>query len=156
MADQAWLEIYREYDLAKLAAEIARLEQFSDPLAAQTAGDKSYTKESNFAGRLAAAYRAQRERKASTPKAVGVPNFNNINFGQPGGPGVPTTGQFGGVHAYLSPGSFTVTITVTDDDGGTTSTQLLVGVGSPHLTVYGTDAGGGINCSAEPEACDAP
>ncbi len=89
MADQAWLEIYRRYDPARLAAEIARLEQFSDPLSQQTAGDKSYTKEANFAQRLAAAYRVQEERSAATRPRVGVANFNNINFGQPGGPGVP-------------------------------------------------------------------
>lgn len=63
--------------------------------------------------------------------------------GNPGGPGVPTTGSFGGKHVYLLPGTFTVTVTVTDDDGGSGSSTFLVGVGSPHLTVYGADAGGG-------------
>jgi hypothetical protein len=68
-----------------------------------------------------------------------VNNFKGV----PGGPGVPTTGSFGGQHAYLTPGTFTVTITVTDDDGGVATATLLVGVGSPSLTVFGADAGGG-------------
>lgn len=60
-----------------------------------------------------------------------------------GSPGVVTTGQFNGLHTYLTPGVFTVTVKVIDDDGGTDSKSFVVGVGSRHLSVQGADQGGG-------------
>jgi PKD repeat protein len=44
---------------------------------------------------------------------VGVPGVV-----APGGPGIATTGAFGNSHFFGSPGVFTVTVTVNDDDGG--------------------------------------
>ena len=39
----------------------------------------------------------------------------------PGGPGVPTHGSFDGSHIYADNGVYTVTVTVSDDDGGVTT-----------------------------------
>ncbi len=41
-----------------------------------------------------------------------------------GSPGVPTSGSFDGSHIYADNGVYTVTVTVSDDDGGTTSETL--------------------------------
>ena len=38
----------------------------------------------------------------------------------PGSPGVPTAGSFDGSHIYADNGVYTVTVTLTDDDGGAT------------------------------------
>ncbi len=57
----------------------------------------------------------------------------------PGGPGVPTQGSFDGSHIYADNGSYTVTISVMDDDGGVTATTLTVHVTNvaPTLVVPG-------------------
>src|SRR5262249_37937414 len=46
----------------------------------------------------------------------------------PGGPGVLTQGHFSGSHIYADNGIYTVTVTISDDDGGTTSATFLVTV----------------------------
>ncbi|MGD9723903.1 MAG: PKD domain-containing protein [Pirellulales bacterium] len=55
----------------------------------------------------------------------------------PGGPGTPTQGSFDGSHTYADNGVYTVTVTISDDDGGTTSAQFQVTVNNvaPTLTV---------------------
>ncbi len=55
----------------------------------------------------------------------------------PGGPEVPTAGSFDGSHIYADNGVYTVLVTVTDSNGGSASSSLLVTVDnvSPSLTV---------------------
>jgi hypothetical protein len=73
----------------------------------------------------------------------GPPTIMNGVVGIPGGPGVKTTGSINVSHTFNVTGTFNVKVTVTDDDGGSDSSFITIGVGSPHLTVYGADAGGG-------------
>jgi PKD repeat protein len=57
----------------------------------------------------------------------------------PGGPGVLTSGSFDGSHIYADNGTYTVTVTISDDDGGATSTTFQVTVNNvaPTLAVPG-------------------
>jgi hypothetical protein len=51
-----------------------------------------------------------------------------------GSAGVLTAGSFDGNHTYLNPGSYTMTLTVTDDDGGTATQTVPVEIsGVPKL-----------------------
>jgi PKD repeat protein len=56
-----------------------------------------------------------------------------------GGPGVPTQGSFDGSHIYADNGVYTVTVTISDDDGGTTVQTFDVTVNNvaPTLVVPG-------------------
>ena len=67
-----------------------------------------------------------------TPADSGSPTINVA-----GSPGVLTAGSFDGQHTYADNGIYTVTVTVSDDDGGTTSDTLTVTVNNvaPTLTV---------------------
>ncbi|REK12570.1 MAG: hypothetical protein DWQ37_11655 [Planctomycetota bacterium] len=60
-----------------------------------------------------------------------------VTIDVPGQPGVPTQGSFDGAHTYADNGIYTVTVTVSDDDGGTTSETFTVVVNNvaPVLTV---------------------
>ncbi len=44
----------------------------------------------------------------------------------PGGVGVPSQGSFGGSHVYADDGTYTVTVTIHDDDGGSFTRQFNV------------------------------
>ena len=62
----------------------------------------------------------------------GTPNSSgSVTAVQAGAPGVPTTGAINANHAYLSPGIFTIIVSVRDDDGGMDSEQFLVTVLPP-------------------------
>ena len=56
-----------------------------------------------------------------------------------GSPGVSTRGFFDGTHTYALMGSYTVTMTVTDDDGGTSRQQFGLQVGPPPSLVLSID-----------------
>lgn len=66
-----------------------------------------------------------------TAADTGVPNRTS------GSPGTATVGSFGGGHIYADNGVYTVTVTVSDDDGGSDAKAFLVTVVNvvPTLTV---------------------
>ena len=62
----------------------------------------------------------------------------------PGSAGTPTTGTASGSHVYATGGIFTITVTVTDDDGGSDTevlTALVTGAGlnAGQVQIVGTD-----------------
>src|SRR5207237_150871 len=67
-----------------------------------------------------------------TPTDSGAPTID-----VPGSPGVLTAGSFDGQHIYADNGVYTVTVTVSDDDGGSASKTFAVTVENvaPTLTV---------------------
>jgi len=59
-----------------------------------------------------------------------------------GSPGVLTFGTIAARHLYAGTGAFTITVTVTDDDGGSDTQTILIQVGSENIYVAAADAGG--------------
>ena len=60
----------------------------------------------------------------------------------PGGAGVPTAGSFNSAHTYADNGIYTVTVTISDDDGGSVSDTFTVTVNRRRL--LGVPGFGGI------------
>ena len=67
-----------------------------------------------------------------TTADTGVPDVDAS-----GGPGTPAAGSFDGSHVYAADGVYSVTVTITDDDGGadTKTFNVTVGDAAPALTV---------------------
>jgi hypothetical protein len=59
-----------------------------------------------------------------SPLVTGTPTID-----VPGGPGIPTQGSLDGAHTYLVTGTFTVTVTVRDDEAGSHAGTFQVQVG---------------------------
>ena len=76
---------------------------------------------------------------------------------QPGGPGVLTAGSFDGAHIFAAAGTFTVTVTVSDDDGGSATQTFDVVVGVlPRDVLFSTPGvGAGTAQVAPPVSMDA-
>ena len=51
-----------------------------------------------------------------------------------GGPGVPTRGSFGGTHQYAVPGTYTITVRLTDPAGATVTATTTITVASVPVT----------------------
>ena len=68
-----------------------------------------------------------------------TPSTGTATVTQAGSAGTPTTGSFDGSHTYADNGTYTATVTVTDDDGGATSKTIQVTVSNvaPTLGVSG-------------------
>lgn len=62
-----------------------------------------------------------------------------VTIDRVGSAGTPTAGSLDGLHTYADNGTYPVTVTVTDDDGGTTSQSLQITVNNvaPTLGVIG-------------------
>ncbi len=66
----------------------------------------------------------------------GTPNSSGTaTIDQNGSPGVLTAGSVGGGHTYATAGTFPVTVTIQDDDGGLDSEQFLVSLVSPPIAL---------------------
>jgi hypothetical protein len=80
-----WYSVYRNYDDAKLAAEITWLEgQSRNTFNAQTEGNRSYSRSTaEIRDRLEAAYQVKNERNPSN--GVGnkplIPDFSGVRIG---------------------------------------------------------------------------
>jgi hypothetical protein len=77
----------------------------------------------------------------------------------PGSEGVPTTGTATGGHMYASGGIFTITVTVTDDDSGSDSIELIAlvtgaGLNGGEVQVVGTDFQDVVNVKKKGETIE--
>jgi hypothetical protein len=70
----------------------------------------------------------------NTPLSTGNATIESL-----GSPGISTRGFFDGTHTYALMGNYTVTMTIADDDGGTSQQQFGVQVGPPPNLVLSID-----------------
>lgn len=77
MASPEWLEIFREWDAAKLQAHIQNLEEQISVFTTQQVGQKSYVKDlAELRGQLSSAYRVKKERANRGNPGVFVTDFS--------------------------------------------------------------------------------
>jgi hypothetical protein len=60
----------------------------------------------------------------------------------PGSPGVFTQGLISGSHTFLREGTYTITVTITDKDGGTDTQTFAIHAAPPGLLAVANDTGG--------------
>ena len=69
----------------------------------------------------------------------GLSDSGNATIESLGNSANPTRGFFDGTHTYSAPGTYTVTLTATDDDGGSSQQQFQISVAAPPILTLSID-----------------